>query len=122
MSVFDEFNDDVAVYRKSEGDFGRDESIVAFASGLKGLIQTVSGNESRQMQAIGEVASHVVFTSTNLNTAKGDWVRVVSDSTGETTWMRVLDSDVEGSPNGDLRLYMVMGIELDAAGVPGVGT
>jgi hypothetical protein len=122
MSVFDQFNDDVAVYRKSEGDFGRGESIFAFASGLKGLVQTIGGSESKEYQAIGETATHVVFTSTNLNTIKGDWVRVVSASTGETIWMRAIDSDIDASPSGDLRLYMVVGTELNAAGIPEVGT
>ena len=122
MSVFDQFNDDVAVYRKSEGDFGRGESIFAFASGLKGLMQTVGGNESREYEAIGETATHVVFTSTDLGTVKGDWLRVVSASTGQTIWMRTIDSDVDASPSGDVRLYMVMGTELDAAGIPEVGT
>lgn len=118
MSVLDEMQDEVIVYRASGGSFGRSEAIAKVGE-LIGLLQTMSAAESQAYQAKGQRRMHRVFFTTDPEINADDWLKVTSVD-NYVYHGRVVATDYEGSPSHDLQVWNVVCEDITQQNFPAI--
>lgn len=121
MTVLGELNDLATTYTQTSDDFGRNEGITQFSvEPIACLAQEMSAAESREYNATGKQTTYRIFFLADPSIKSDYYLNVVSASLGKTFWVRVLTDEVDGRPDGTLKIFSVVAEELEAAGVPNV--